>query len=157
MKKIITLLFATLFATAIYAAEITYRVASYNADTDDFVLEAWGEKPAGASAYFFNDYGATTGNRYNQIPRRRQASFELYGWQGCAIKSITFSMCSNNKAGTIGYTIGMAIPKSAKWLRWISQANNGLANGCRKTRMCMATSPNRSTSTLSPPTRWQST
>lgn len=105
MKKIITLLFATLFATAIYAAEITYRVASYNADTDDFVLEAWGEKPAGASAYFFNDYGATTGNRYNQIPRRRQASFELYGWQGCAIKSITFSMCSNSKAGTIGYTI----------------------------------------------------
>ena len=105
MKKIITLLFATLFATAIYAAEITYRVASYNADTDDFVLEAWGEKPAGASAYFFNDYGATTGNRYNQIPRRQQASFELYGWQGCTIKSITFSMCSNNKAGTIGYTI----------------------------------------------------
>ena len=45
MKKIITLLFATLFATAIYAAEITYRVASYKADTDDFVLEAWGEKP----------------------------------------------------------------------------------------------------------------
>lgn len=34
MKKIITLLFATLFATAIYAAEITYRVASYNADTE---------------------------------------------------------------------------------------------------------------------------
>ena len=105
MKKIITLLFATLFATAIYAAEITYRVASYNADTDDFVLESWGEKPEGASAYFFNDYGATTGNRYNQIPRRHQASFELYGWQGCTIKSITFSMCSNNKAGTIGYTI----------------------------------------------------
>ena len=51
----------------------------------------------------------------------------------------------------------MAIPKSAKWLQWISQANNGLANGCRKTRMCMATSPNRSTLTLSPPTRWQST
>lgn len=71
MKKIITLLFATLFATAIYAAEITYRVASYNADTDDFVLESWGEKPEGASAYFFNDYGATTGNRYNQIPRRQ--------------------------------------------------------------------------------------
>lgn len=71
-EKIITLLFATLFATAIYAAEITYRVASYNADTDDFVLESWGEKPAGASAYFFNDYGATTGNRYNQIPRRHQ-------------------------------------------------------------------------------------
>lgn len=72
MKKIITLLFATLFATAIYAAEITYRVASYNADTDDFVLESWGEKPEGASAYFFNDYGATTGNRYNQIPRCHQ-------------------------------------------------------------------------------------
>lgn len=59
MKKIITLLFSTLFATAIYAAEITYRVASYNVDTDDFVLEAWGEKPAGASAYFINDYGAS--------------------------------------------------------------------------------------------------
>ena len=48
MKKIITLLFATLFATAIYAAEITYRVASYNADTHDLVLESWGEKPEGA-------------------------------------------------------------------------------------------------------------
>ena len=59
MKKIITLLFATLFTTAIYAAEITYRVASYNADTDDFVLESWGEKPEGASAYVFNDYGAS--------------------------------------------------------------------------------------------------
>lgn len=59
MKKLITLLTAALFATAIYAAEITYRVASYNADTDDFVLEAWGEKPAGASTYFFNDYGAS--------------------------------------------------------------------------------------------------
>lgn len=105
MKRIFTLLTATLFATAIYAAEITYRVASYKADTDEFVLEAWGEKPEGASAYFFNDYGATTGNRYNQIPRNRQASFELYGWKGCAIKSITFSMCSNNKAGTIGYSI----------------------------------------------------
>lgn len=59
MKKTITLLFATLFATAIYAAEITCRVASYNADTDDFVLESWGEKPEGTSAYFFNDYGAS--------------------------------------------------------------------------------------------------
>lgn len=62
----------TLCHSNIRGTEITYRVASYNADTDDFVLEAWGEKPAGASAYFFNDYGATTGNRYNQIPRRHQ-------------------------------------------------------------------------------------
>ena len=105
MKKLFHLILAALFALATQAAEITYRVASYDADFGNFVLEAWGEKPAGAYAFFFNDYGATTGNRYNQIPRNREASFELYGWQGCTIKSITFSMCSNNKAGTIGYSI----------------------------------------------------
>ena len=87
------------------AAEITYRIDSYDADKADFVLEAWGEKPAGAIAYFDNEYGATTGNRYNQIPRNREASLLLYGWNGCTIKSITFSMCSNNKAGTIGFSV----------------------------------------------------
>lgn len=105
MKKLFHLILAALFALATQAAEITYRVASYDADFGNFVLEAWGEKPADAYAFFFNDYGATTGNRYNQIPRNREASLELYGWQGCTIKSITFSMCSNNKAGTIGYSI----------------------------------------------------
>ncbi|MDO4512161.1 MAG: dockerin type I domain-containing protein, partial [Bacteroidales bacterium] len=105
MKKLYTLLLGALLALSAHAAEITYRVASYNADAADFVIEAWGEKPQGAIAYFENDFGATTGNRYNQIPRNRQASFVLFGWQGCTIKGITFSMCSNNKSGTIGYSI----------------------------------------------------
>ncbi|MCQ2290590.1 MAG: dockerin type I domain-containing protein [Muribaculaceae bacterium] len=105
MKKIILAVICTLFVLAMNATEITYRVASFNNDAGDFVIEAWGEKPEGAIAYFENSYGATIGNRYNQIPRNKEAAFLLYGWQGCTIKSITFSMCSNNKAGTIGYSV----------------------------------------------------
>jgi len=85
--------------------EITYRVVSYNADAQDFVLAACGEKPQGAICYFVNEYGATTGNRFNQIPRNRQAELLLYGWEGCKINAITFSMCSNNKAGTVGFSV----------------------------------------------------
>lgn len=105
MNRFFTLLISALFCTAVSATQVTYRVASFNSSTGDFALEAWGEKPMGAFAYFYNDFGATAGNRYNQIPRGRQASLELYGWKGCAIRSVTFSMCSNSKSGSVGYTI----------------------------------------------------
>lgn len=130
---------AALAPFALNAAEITYRVASFNSSTGSFALEAWGEKPMGAFAYFYNDFGATAGNRYNQIPRNREASFELYGWKGCAIRSVTFSMCSNNKSGSVGYTItdgttvisrqGATDFNSPQWFgEWLSKDQNVYAD-----------------------------
>lgn len=54
---------------------------------------------------FENEYGATAGNRYNQIPRNRQATLWLEGWQGCTIEGITLSMCSNKTSGTVGLNV----------------------------------------------------
>lgn len=105
MKKLILIALTAMATLSGFAAEITFRVASYDADAGNFVMQAWGEKPQGAIAWFENDYGATTGNRYNQIPRNREAAFVMQGWKGCTITSITFSMCSNNKSGTIGYSV----------------------------------------------------
>lgn len=96
-----------LTAYGVGAAELTYRIVAYNADAQAFTLEASGQRPTGSVAYFENDYGATTGNRYNQIPRNRQATLYLYGWDGCRVNSVTLSMCSNNKAGTCGLTVAV--------------------------------------------------
>lgn len=87
------------------AEEITYKIVRYNADAQDFVIRAYGKKPVGAAAWFENEYGATTGNRYNQIPRNRTASLKVEGLDNCVVKSITLSMCSNNKAGSFGIEI----------------------------------------------------
>ena len=87
------------------AAEVVYRIVEYNKNTGDFTLASSGSVPKGSYAYFVNDYGATTGNRYNQIPRGKEASLMLEGWQGCAIRSITLSMCSNNQSGQLGLSI----------------------------------------------------
>ena len=87
------------------AAEVVYRIVEYNKNTGDFTLAPSGSVPKGSYAYFVNDYGATTGNRYNQIPRGKEASLMLEGWQGCAIRSITLSMCSNNQSGQVGLSI----------------------------------------------------
>lgn len=103
--KSLLLLFLSLVSLSSFAHEITYRIVSYNDDAEDFVLAACGEKPAGATAYFENEFGATRGNRFNQIPRNREARLWLYGWEGCKVNAITFSMCSNNKAGTVGFSI----------------------------------------------------
>lgn len=94
-------------AACAYAAEheITYHITQYNASAGDFVISAHGERPAGAEAYFENDYGATTGNRYNQIPRNRQATLWLTGYEGCIIDSLTLYMCSNNSAGTFSLKV----------------------------------------------------
>lgn len=87
------------------ATEVVYRIVDFNKSTGDFTLAPSGSVPKGSYAYFVNDYGATTGNRYNQIPRGKEASLMLEGWQGCAIRSITLSMCSNNKSGQVGLSI----------------------------------------------------
>lgn len=99
--------FALLLLTGqwLYAESITYRIVEYNTSTQTFILAPCGERPCGSYAFFENDYGATTGNRYNQIPRNRQATLWLTGWQDCTIHSVTLSMCSNNSSGTVGLSI----------------------------------------------------
>lgn len=87
------------------AAEAVYRIVDYNKTTDGFTLAASGMVPKGAWVYFENEYGATTGNRYNQIPRNRKATLYLEGWHGCKLRSVTLSMCSNNKSGQVGLTV----------------------------------------------------
>ena len=76
---------------AVQAAEVVYRIVEFNKSTADFILAPCGEIPANSSVYFENEYGATIGNRYNQIPNKRKAVLYLEGWQGCTIKSITFT------------------------------------------------------------------
>lgn len=82
-----------------------YRIDGYNKAIQDFTIVASGLVPQDSWAYFENEYGATTGNRFNQIPRNRQASLHLVGWEGCTINGITLGMCSNNKAGQVGLAI----------------------------------------------------
>lgn len=87
------------------AAEVVYRIVEYNKQTAEFAIAACGMVPRNSRVYFENEFGATTGNRYNQIPRNREAVLYLEGWQGCKVRSITFSMCSNNKSGQVGVSL----------------------------------------------------
>lgn len=87
------------------AAEVVYRIVEYNKQTAEFKIAACGMVPRNSRVYFENEFGATTGNRYNQIPRNREAVLYLEGWQGCKVRSITFSMCSNNKSGQVGVSL----------------------------------------------------
>lgn len=87
------------------AAEVVYRIVEYNKQTAEFEIAACGMVPRNSRVYFENKFGATTGNRYNQIPRNREAVLYLEGWQGCKVRSITFSMCSNNKSGQVGVAL----------------------------------------------------
>lgn len=104
-RKVLLLIVWLATALSTQAAEVVYRIVEFNKITGDFILSASGQVPQGAWAFFENKFGATTGNRYNQIPRNRQATLFLEGWKGCTIKSITFSLCSNNKAGQVGFSI----------------------------------------------------
>lgn len=87
------------------AAEVVYKIVEYNKQTAEFKMAACGMVPRNSRVYFENEFGATTGNRYNQIPRNREAVLYLEGWQGCKVRSITFSMCSNNKSGQVGVAL----------------------------------------------------
>lgn len=87
------------------AAEAVYRIVEYNKSTAEFTLAASGMVPKGSWVYFQNDYGATAGNRYNQIPRNRKATLWLEGWEGCTLRRVTLSMCSNSKSGQVGLSV----------------------------------------------------
>lgn len=113
MKKSISIIIKSIAMAALlmvsagaHAAEVVYRIVEYNKTTQNFILSASGQVPKGSYAWFENEYGATTGNRYNQIPRNRKATLWLKGWQGCTITRITFSMCSNSKSGQVGFSVG---------------------------------------------------
>lgn len=87
------------------AHQVTYYIKEYNSKIGAFVLTASGVRPVGSYAEFESKFGATTGNRYNQVPRNQQATLWLMGWEGCSIEGITLSMCSNNTSGTAGVTL----------------------------------------------------
>lgn len=103
-KAMAIVAFLTL-SVAADAAEVVYRIVEYNKQTAEFKMAACGMVPRNSRVYFENEFGATTGNRYNQIPRNREAVLYLEGWQGCKVRSITFSMCSNNKSGQVGVAL----------------------------------------------------
>lgn len=105
MKITLSLILFILSLCSAQGAEAVYRIVEYNKSTNEFKLAAAGLVPQNSWAYFQNAYGATTGNRYNQIPRNQKATFTLEGWQGCTIHSITLSLCSNNKSGQLGWSI----------------------------------------------------
>lgn len=107
MKHTLVLAIIALLAGSLTAAaeSITYRIMEYNADAGAFTLAACGQRPVGSYAIFDNEFGATRGNRYNQIPRNREATLWLEGWGGCTINSVTLSMSSNNTSGTAALSV----------------------------------------------------
>lgn len=104
-RKAMTIVAFITLSVAADAAEVVYRIVEYNKQTAEFKIAACGMVPHNSRVYFENEFGATTGNRYNQIPRNREAVLYLEGWQGCKVRSITFSMCSNNKSGQVGVAL----------------------------------------------------
>lgn len=100
-RKAMTIVAFLTLSVAADAAEVVYKIVEYNKQTAEFEIAACGMVPRNSRAYFENEFGATTGNRYNQIPRNREAVLYLEGWQGCKVRSITLSMCSNNKSGQV--------------------------------------------------------
>lgn len=88
-----------------HADTVTYRIVEYDAIAADFKLSPCGVQPTGSTAVFDSPYGATTGNRYNQIPRNCSATLWLTGWDGCVINSVTLSLCSNKTSGTLALRV----------------------------------------------------
>lgn len=131
-QRVLPLLLLALSNLSTQAEQITYYIKEYNSKLGTFILSASGKRPVGSYADFESKYGATTGNRYNQIPRNQQATLWLMGWQGCTIEGITLSMCSNNSSGTAGlsitvgeeerYSMRPAEFASDQWFgRWVSK------------------------------------
>lgn len=104
-RKAMTIVAFLTISVAADAAEVVYKIVEYNKQTAEFKMAACGMVPRNSRVYFENEFGATTGNRYNQIPRNREAVLYLEGWHGCKVRSITFSMCSNNKSGQVGVAL----------------------------------------------------
>lgn len=105
VRKAMTVAAFLTISVAADAAEVMYKIVEYNKQTAEFAIAACGTVPRNSRVDFENKFGATTGNRYNQIPRNHEAVLYLEGWQGCKVRSITFSMCSNNKKGQVGVSL----------------------------------------------------
>lgn len=106
MKKTLYIFLLALAGLCTAQAEsVTYRIVEYDAEAADFKLSAHGQQPSGSYAIFDSKYGATTGNRYNQIPRNNEATLWLSGWDGCIVNSITLSLCSNKTSGTLALRV----------------------------------------------------
>lgn len=132
VRKAMTVAAFLTISVATDAAEVMYKIVEYNKQTAEFAIAACGTVPRNSRVDFENKFGATTGNRYNQIPRNREAVLYLEGWQGCKVRSITFSMCSNNKKGQVGvslndggttlYSLAPVDFASADWFgEWVSK------------------------------------
>ena len=132
MRKAMAIAMLLMISITANAAEVVYRIVEYNKQTAEFTIAACGSVPRGSRVEFENEFGATTGNRYNQIPRGREAVLYLEGWQGCMVRSITFSMCSNNKSGQVGvqlndggatlYELSPVDFESSEWFgTWVSK------------------------------------
>ena len=89
-KAMAVVAFLTL-SVAADAAEVVYRIVEYNKQTAEFEIAACGMVPRNSRVYFENKFGATTGNRYNQIPRNREAVLYLEGWQEAEAKDRSIS------------------------------------------------------------------
>lgn len=132
MRYYFLLLISLFIPSVARAAEVVYQIEEYNQTEQDFRLKTYGIAPWGSYAYFVNEYGATAGNRYNQIPKNKEARLTLVGFEGCRIDSVTLSLCSNNKAGalrlqvTSGDSVLFTMPtrdfSSADWYgAWLSK------------------------------------
>lgn len=77
-KAMAIVAFLTL-SVAADAAEVVYRIVEYNKQTAEFEIAACGMVPRNSRVYFENEFGATTGNRYNQIPRNGAAAADFDG------------------------------------------------------------------------------
>lgn len=106
MKKTLNIIFLALMGIcSAHADTVTYRIVEYDAIAADFKLSPCGVQPTGSTAVFDSPYGATVGNRYNQIPRNCSATLWLTGWDGCVINSVTLSLCSNKTSGTLALRV----------------------------------------------------
>lgn len=105
MKKTFLLLFLLILCSAANAESVTYRIEGFNKNAGDFTIAAIGTVPTGSYAQFESEFGSTIGNRYNQIPKNKQATLWLVGYEGCTIQKVTLWMCSNNKAGSFSLKV----------------------------------------------------
>lgn len=100
-KFIVCMALSWLAATALFANEYVVEIKNFDAKKGTFTLKTYGDKPYFSHIDFYNEFGATTGNTYNQIPGNKQATLDLYGWEGCTIDSVTFGMRSNKNTGNV--------------------------------------------------------
>ncbi len=100
-QKIFAVAALLLMANALSAKELVVEIKNFDSSRGTFTLKTYGEKPAFSHVDFLNEFGATPGNTYNQIPGNNEATLDLYGWEGCTIDSVTFAMRSNKEAGKV--------------------------------------------------------